>query len=220
MKKYIFLHNPKCAGSTVHSYLPNQDWHNLNAVLSIKEYNAEQRKKANNHGYDCKPHHYTLEQYKNMNTFKPEKFCKAWKFTFIRNPFDRLVSAYHYSQDTSGVWKDLSFENFVDKAKEVMDCKKYYEWFGPIQPNHLCAQHLYVYDENNRFIPDYVGRHENFDVDVKNILEHLGLDIPDQIARINTTPNRSFYREYYDTSTKKIVEKIYEKDLNLFGYEF
>ena len=64
------------------------------------------------------------------------------------------------------------------------------------------------------------GRHENFDVDVKNILEHLGLDIPDQIARINTTPKRSFYREYYDTSTKKIVEKIYEKDLNLFDYEF
>ena len=222
--KYLFLHNPKCAGSTVHSYLPEEKWHNLIAPLSSRNYSSDQAKKAMALGYHCKPHHYNLEQHKNMEFFDQEEISKAWKFTYVRNPFDRVVSAYHYSRDTydgsSSDYDPKSFASFVNSLQDNVLSKKYYEWLGPVQPNHVSPQHLYVYDSEGVAIPDYVGRHETFDFDTKNILDHLGFDIPEKIAVVNATPKRKNYRKYYDVSTRKIIEKTYEKDLNLFKYEF
>tara|TARA_R100000008_G_C3584505_1_gene171177 strand:- start:2595 stop:3293 length:699 start_codon:yes stop_codon:yes gene_type:complete len=228
MKKYVFLHNPKCAGTTMHGYLPNNDWHNLNAPLSIEKHFNTQMLTAclDDHQYGCKVHHFTLEQHKNMNIFEEDEFLSAWKFTFVRNPFDRLVSEYHYSYDTflmdnpSFDGKNISFETFVERVEKVVNKRDYYKWYGPIQPNHVCPQHLYVYGDDDIVVTDYVGKVENFDNDVQKVFEVLGLQPPAEVSKINTTPKRNRYREYYNSETKKTVERIYEKDLNLFNYEF
>tara|TARA_R110000824_G_scaffold14726_12_gene62502 strand:+ start:2917 stop:3579 length:663 start_codon:yes stop_codon:yes gene_type:complete len=217
--KYVFLHNPKCAGSTVHSYLPNEDWHSLDAAMSNRSYDTEQKNRASKYGYHCKPHHYTLEQHHNMKIFNKESFLYAWKFTFVRNPFDRLVSVYHYSQDTYGTKSNVAFEEFIQKVKKAVEMKEYYKWLGPTQPNHICPQYLYVYNKGNK-LADYVGRMENFDVDLQNIFEQLKLAPLSSINKVNMTPKRDKYRKYYTDDTKRVVEKIYEKDLNLFNYEF
>jgi hypothetical protein len=220
MRKYIFLHNPKCAGSTVHSYLPNEDWHNLDAVMSSRDYDIDQRERAQKYGYHCKPHHYTLEQHYNMKTFNEKDFSNAWKFTFVRNPFDRLVSVYHYSQDTYGIESNIAFDDFVQKVKKAVNTKEYYKWLGRTQPNHICPQYLYAYNKNNKLIPDYVGKLQNFDIDLQNIFEQLNLPLPRSINKTNITPKRDKYKKYYTDDTRKIIEELYEKDLNLFNYEF
>ena len=96
MKDYIFFHNPKCAGSTIHTLLPGESWHNIQAAItSIKKMNQEQVKISRIKEYQSKPHHYTPEQHKEVGIFSDKEFLDAFKFTFVRNPFDRVVSEYH-----------------------------------------------------------------------------------------------------------------------------
>jgi hypothetical protein len=219
MKKYIFLHNPKCAGTSIHSILPGKDWHNLNAIMSQNDYSEEKLGMRSYYGYESKPHHFSIEQHMMMRTFDKEEFKKAYKFTFVRNPYDRVVSAYHYSQDTSDQWGNLSFEEFVDIVKEIVQTKSYYKWQGPLQPNHVSPQHLYAYKDDKKIV-NFIGKCENFDSVLKVVLKKLKLEIPQEEPKINTTPEREHYKKYYNDRTIKIIEDLYKEDIELFGYRF
>ncbi len=48
--------------------------------------------------------HYSIAQYKMM--FTKEEFDSFFKFTFVRNPWDRTVSAYYYLKDGGRVKND------------------------------------------------------------------------------------------------------------------
>ena len=155
-----------------------------------------------------------------MKIFDKESFKHAWKFTFVRNPFDRIVSVYHYSRDTYGIKTNVVFEDFIQAVKKTIESKSYYKWVDRIQPNHISPQYLYAYNKEAELVTDYIGRMENFDVDLQNIFEQLNLSLPSSINKVNTTPKRDKYRKYYTDDARKIVEQLYEKDLNLFNYEF
>jgi chondroitin 4-sulfotransferase 11 len=231
MKKYLFTHNPKTGGSTLHNLLPNNDWHNLDGPISIREMTTEQIQASVKLAYESKPHHYTINQHKKVGTFSDDELEQAFKFTFVRNPFDRLVSEYHMIIENSNFGEhaiytdgfELSFETFLKHAKRVVNFGTYFMWnpgpFRGVHPNHLTPQNLYVFDQEEKIV-DYAARFENFEEDIINILEAIGLEVPKEIPRIGASSSRKNYREYYDDETIKMVEKIYEKDLNLFGYEY
>lgn len=214
MKKYIFFHNPKCGGSTTHSLLPKEDWHNLDAVLSKSEMSEEQLKTTQILGFHSKPHHYTPQQHINMGIFTMLQMKNAYKFTFVRNPFDKLVSEYHNSG------RITSFEEFIHRVKLIVKHGQYYKFNQNIQPNHLTPQYKYVYGDNNLKMVDYVGRLENYNSNINDIFAHIELEPPKSINRVGPSKNRRQYQDYYTKNLIQIVEKVYEKDFNLFNYEF
>jgi chondroitin 4-sulfotransferase 11 len=231
MKKYLFTHNPKTGGSTLHNLLPNNDWHNLDGPLSIREMTTEQIQTSVKLTYESKPHHYTISQHKKVGTFSDDELEQAFKFTFVRNPFDKVVSEYHMCIEDPDFGKyaihpdgfESSFEAFLRHAEKVVNFEAYSMWnsgpFEEVHPNHLMPQNLYVFDQEEKIV-DYVARFEDFEEGLNKILQTLGLEVPKEIPRIGASLTRKNYREYYDDETIKVVEKIYEKDLNLFGYEY
>ena len=64
---------------------------------------------------------------------------------------------------------------------------------------------------------DYVGRVENYLEDVQAIFQKLGLPIPLQENKENTTAYDS-YESSYCTESKQIVEHYYAEDFQTFGY--
>ena len=90
MKPYLFLHIPKTAGSSVAECLPS-------GRTTIPHFLTEN--KDNNDlcafGFDGPRHHYTFEQYTKIGVEIPEKI---YKFAFVRNPWDRVVSMFHHWQ--------------------------------------------------------------------------------------------------------------------------
>jgi hypothetical protein len=155
-----------------------------------------------------------------------------FKFTFVRNPFDKLVSAYffikkrqvRYSQNTI----DLnSFENFI--KTELMDEN------GEATDDHWAHQWSAVTTEDGDFFMDYVGRFENIVEDWRYVanklnlpeyLPHLkplsGFEDHTDIAKShpNLYASGKDYRKYYTDELVEIVSNIYKKDLEVFGYEF
>ena len=145
--------------------------------------------------------------------YAPQKYKDYFKFAFVRNPWDRLVSAWYqkiYERNTynfsPSVHAELqNFENFVFYCS-TMNVK--------IGNPHFRLQSALI-DLNE---VDYIGKFENFDEDLKRLFKILGLPIT-QIPHQNKSKRKN-YKSYYTEDTMQQVAKIYQKDIQVFGYTF
>ena len=138
-----------------------------------------------------------------------------WVFSIVRNPFDRLVSCWmHKTQGKelfrpyreAGLQLGIPFAEFVEWATCCGDPAEQH-----IRPQ---AQELTIC---GRLIPDFVGRFESLDRAWARIRKKCR-GLPD-LPHKNQTEHRH-YREYYTPETRRLVERRYAQDLELFGYEF
>lgn len=216
MKKYIFLHAAKCAGTTVKKLLPTEHMHNLDAPYSIKQLDAQKLNEIQAMGYQSKMHHWTIEQLNSSGLLK-DLLDISFKFTFVRNPFTRLISVYKYSYKSSG--NQPSFSDFIYRVLSIVESKSYFLWNEEIQPNHLAPLHLYTHDSDGNPI-DFIGKMENFDSDLSSAFELIGIELNKPIAVNNKTIQASLedIKKYYTPELKKIVYFAYKKDFELLGY--
>lgn len=161
------------------------------------------------------PIHATAHAFRRANS---AKFAAYFKFAFVRNPWDRLVSAYYFytqmperSQHSKGI-----FERYCDFGTFVRDFVTPENVIGPL---HLQPQYRFLCDAENRVLLDFVGRYESFESDVARAAEAIGLPLMGPLPKLNAT-DRPPYRECFDASTRAIVERVYAADLELFSYEF
>ena len=235
-KKFVFIHSPKCAGTTVSVYL---------------KYMKE------NPGQMLDPlpleHHMTYDTFLKNNPAMKDYYS----FAFVRNPWDRVVSAfYDYS---------LLERNEVDEYRKtttndegVVVKQELSISFEEFVLNHLTSilesepkDHTIHYFPCSFFLKseikeiDFVGRVETFEEDWKQIREHLSLPesnckeagiIEWQHMRKNekTKPRSNNYyskriiqewygkkyRGHYTPQSRKVVQDLYHKDIENYNYEF
>lgn len=137
-----------------------------------------------------------------------EKQLQYFKFAFVRNPWDRMVSAYFYAKEYLG----LSMGRFDEFIKE-----KAWDEYGEAIDPHWEPQHEFI-RFNDRFIVDFIGRFENLDADFTEACHQIGIK-PCQLPHVNATQHAD-YKEYYTDELRQIVAEKYAKDIELFGYEF
>ena len=145
-----------------------------------------------------------------------------YRFAFVRNPWDRFVSLYHYfaamtpqhrwhranAQVVDGVRRFRSFGDF---------CREFHAW--PHRNNfHFWPQCRWIADAGQRPLVDFVGRFERFQEDFDRICRRVGADCTRLPGR-NASQHKP-YREYYDEQTRRIVGKLYRRDIDLFQHEF
>lgn len=187
--KTIFIHIPKCAGVSVN--------HTLFGNLAGG--------------------HRTFTEY--LSIFEAESITNYFKFTIVRNPWDRLVSAYFFlkkggfnERDKAWFDKELghydSFEQFVREwltKENIWRCE------------HFRPQKHYIFDKYQKVSIDFVGFFENLDEDFDYIADKIG--IADRLPKKNAGKHES-YQDYYSKETMEIVSKIYEEDIKMLGYNF
>ncbi len=150
-----------------------------------------------------------------------EKIHKEYfKFAFVRNPYDRLVSIYS-NRLTDLPRRRTSFRDFILKRVVKGEQAGLQTLFHTRQEKVLeiqfRSQFEFVFDENNRLLADFIGKVENLDADFKVICDRLGIDA--MLTQTNRS-KRDDYRSYYDAETRKAVADIYHKDFEMFGYDF
>lgn len=137
-----------------------------------------------------------------------------FKFAFVRNPWDRLVSCWrnkvvdsnYFELSSDKLLEMQNFENFVDfvAQKNIETCD-----------HHIRLQSKLI-DLNS---VDYIGKFENFNEDLSAIVQIIGLDSIN-IEQKNASKDRLSYKQYYDESLKDKVAEIYRKDISIFSYEY
>lgn len=197
--KVIFIHIPKCAGTSIlHSIDPSYKDSQWDPVRKIHVQHA------------------TARQYRNIYAGE-EKFASYLKIAFIRNPFDRLVSAYAYLKKRTGC--EDSFENFFHcrgSFQLMMDNQ------DPSSIFHLLMRHTSAYDylyENGNCLVDVIGRFEHLHRDWNRIRERHGLSYPPIVKHHNKSIHMR-YRKYYNGELRDLATDRFKKDMEVFGYKF
>jgi hypothetical protein len=135
----------------------------------------------------------------------PEKeFNLYFKFGFVRNPWSRLVSAYHYSVN----WYKLNNHPRCNSKK----FNDFSTWMNDHNP--------YKYGNQLRYVRgcDFIGKTENLQQDFNIICDKI--KIPQQQLPHRNATKHKHYTEYYDDETRQIVAEKYAKDIEYFNYEF
>lgn len=137
---------------------------------------------------------------------------KYFVITFVRNPFDRLYSTWKNKvRDNPLRLRRLCgavpFEQFV----------RFLEIQGTYVDGHTARQVDFIYQGADEPYADYIGRYEHIDTEWE-FVRSLFPQLP-ELPRLNTSVP-SNYREAYTKDLIDRVSKLYEEDLEAFGYDF
>lgn len=194
--KVIFFHNPKSGGTTIEQLL---DMKGPDMFIS--------RKYLPNEVYSLEHLPYT-EMQKRIN---PEVFDTYFKFTVVRDPWDRVVSTYCWNQRGYKTFEE--FVDFIDRLYTDYNAETLssYPEFNKKYCSHLFPQYIYTGKDVT------VYRYEHFNHDVTSLLQQL--NIQKSIPRENKSSHKH-YAAYYTERTRNIIGKVYAEDIFRFGYKF
>tara|TARA_B110000503_G_scaffold104637_1_gene156052 strand:- start:491 stop:1123 length:633 start_codon:yes stop_codon:yes gene_type:complete len=199
-----FIHIPKTAGSSFEQWA------------------------YDNIAYDRQQKHCTLLDAKNI-----------WNdlgttFTFVRNPFDRIVSLFHFigqraveriqvrkqgirTKKTTNQEDDLLIANYYKLGFENWLIDHSQNISNPFDLG------IWMYKRKTPMV-HWTNNQIDIVIKVEELKEKLYI-IEELFNRSIILPhtnksNRGHYRTYYTANTKAIIEDIFKKDLDTFGYEF
>ena len=223
--KFIFLHIPKCAGTSVGQTLKD---------IAVNDPNEW-------HAYACNGEHH-VNPYGDLHCkeFGPERHFdifdeQMWKdyfvFTFTRNPWDRMVSHYKFRHQDFGVTQ--GFEYFVKNFESL--CEKWSDendLYGerillPSQTDFLRGTFDYNIQgkgiDYRKYI-DFYGKFENLQEDFDTILNRIG-DFSHTSYDGLWHRNKSEYiiddwRTMYTQELREYVAHKYSEDIMGFNYSF
>ena len=182
--KAIFVHIPKTGGQSV------------SKMLGIK------KTKDNYYHYDSKQErtHYTIHMIPELDYYK---------FTFVRNPYTRIVSEYHHRMKNLNVYHEptenkMSFVEYCNILYDRWESIKYAEHFTK---SHVIPQYMFV------SITMDIYKFEDFDNECKRLCDRLG--IVRKVPKINV----SDYTSEHTEETIQITNRLYKKDFEQFNYK-
>ena len=201
-KAFIFVHIEKTGGTSMTQVLrpyalrwPPSGWHSVLRSLGLpRDY----------HRFRF-PTHCGLRVAERQ--MPAEVYQRYFKFAFVRNPWDRLVSEYN-----AAVHKNRKPRHQrIRRMSEFSDFIRY-----EIRRNRR-HQHPLVLNRAGELGLDYLGYYEDLGTGFDVVSEKLGLSVP--LPRSNHFAHKP-YRDYYTDDSRRLVEKHWAEDIRLFGYRF
>ena len=209
--KFIFIHIPKCAGSTIcysliNNLYPKSSPHK--GLFNQLDPNiAEVFKVALNQGnsHELNQHSMFIDVKKFLDK-KNLNIDDYFKFTFMRNPWARRVSQYQYA-------KRMTKEKGVEWAKRI-SAMSFYQFITKQNDSQL----NWLKNDRGEISMDFIGSGKNLQNEFNFVCKKIG--VPEiELPHLNATEHRH-YVKYYNKKTKQIIANNCEKDIEYFNYKF
>jgi hypothetical protein len=164
--------------------------------------------------------HYTANE---IQSIFPKLFGKAFVFSFVRNPWDRVLSAYRFAK----VGKTNSMGIYRPEQYQIPEFESFerflFEWLAKQNMQKIDfvfqRQSKFLVSKHGHLLTDYVGKVESLVTDIKNVESRLDKTL--NVGRENTTSVYSDYRSYYiNDDMIELVRSLYGEDANRFNYDF
>jgi hypothetical protein len=195
-KRFLFVHIPKTAGNSIQSVLRDYSEDELVALRS--EQDGIERFGLRNPNYKIKKHS-TLAEY--LVVLGETQFGNLYRFTCVRNPWDRMVSYYFTPTQNTVPWDPKKFRNVIVKTLPVADYLRLNE------------------RDNDPFENvNYIMRFENLVNDFRTVCRALGIS-PTTLPQYNRS-NREHYSRYYNDELRELVRARFAAEIERFGYTF
>lgn len=142
---------------------------------------------------------------------------KLFTFAFVRNPWDLVVSAYHFEKRyTAPAHVRRDEPDRAEVLRRCSDFDRFVRLYPLLEPADMTSM---IVDEDGRCIVDFVGRFENLNDDFAAVCARLGLRA-NALPHENRSEDRRAYRTYYTDETRDIVSRYFVRDIERFGYEY
>lgn len=190
-KKFVFVKTNKIAGTTIVDTLAKK--------VSFDD-SLRNLSKGDHESYQLISHKINLDDF--------------FVFTFVRNPWDRLVSMYKYLKDIEIPNAKKQNQNYISELDEI----RFEEYI--IREDIWKPETFYsmLKNEDDKIDLDFIGKFENLNYDFNKLLKKLNIeDI--KLSHKNRSKHKH-YTEYYTPKTKQIVEDLYKDDITYFNYKY
>jgi len=196
--KCIFIHIPRTAGTAIEKWICGDDWWNIEK--ETKHLLASQAKKIYREYWDS-----------------------YFKFSFVRNPWDRMVSCLNAYEDFFKLtYKgSLNFDEYKKEFGYPITVENDYRFSkrGEIlqDRHHEHCVYSNILDEEL----DFIGKFESLKKDIKIIQKKLNIkkDFP-FTSKEGASKRKKHYQHYYNEIGKKDVEDMFRKDILRYNYKF
>ena len=200
-KRFIFLHIPKTAGSTIH-----------HRVLRRSPYFIDV-------GLESPKPHFTYREL--VQQLSPQTLERYWKFCFIRHPVDRYLSRIRYLQrpDTADIVRhqeEWQLANTVGCPKQILrvamrECPAF------LEARHGWPQTSFIVDDTQRIVADFIGTTETFSRDIATVYRRLRLyeKFFRSLRSVNVT-GRQYEELTNDAELVGMLREVYAADFELF----
>ena len=216
-KQYLFVHIAKTGGSSVRSALSRSRWQE---PFYIPQMICHRISHMTGHKLGVKlPRHAPVIAAQHM--LKAPHFESLYKFAFVRNPWDRLVSAYcHFQREQKTLLREQNIHAMPEFTEWILgDNVGYDEEAGEFIRSIRRSQFDHLIDLNHQIVVDFVGRYERLAEDYELLCNKL--ELPHAALPHKRNSNRSSsYLQQYDADSRDLVADFYRRDIETFGYGF
>jgi hypothetical protein len=149
-----------------------------------------------------------------------EAFQQLHKAALVRDPYDRLVSAFHYLKNHTRARRDQrwtrevlgeipDFAAFLRALEKKPFRRRILRWL------HFLPQWYFLCDAKGGILVDHVGRLESIGDFFAHLAARTGLPVENVREKKSV---RDPADSYYDTRSRLLVQDMYERDFTIFGY--
>jgi hypothetical protein len=213
LHRTIFVHIPKTAGTSVESVL---GMHGEKTDIGLRPYFNQQIDREHLYGHDLQ--HMTAADLKHVLQ-QDGVFDRYFKFSVVRNPWERLVSVFAWTNQKWAKGVELTGDEFEASVRELHALFITARAAGqaPRVGAHLWPQVHFLVDRDRKLLVDFIARHENLAADWQRIREKIGIqaDLP-----LRMRSHHRPYQSYYSAATRAIVAEIYAEDIAALSYSF
>ena len=221
--KFIYVHLPKCAGTFLKHFLLSKIYQDYKANLNTYDKEHDTRGE------------YSLEHIVNKNKLDPKSY---FKFSIIRNPWDRVVSMYNFLGGkkydymiSSGKERELlppitafhefylkdNFDGFVNYCFVLGKLRSFHSGYYDSYTNRLSL--------NGSLSVDKYYKQENINEAVSDLSDRFNFKDSEVFTdwRKNSSAafrNKDNYRDYYSNWSREVISKHFLIDIDNFNYSF
>lgn len=148
----------------------------------------------------------------------PRKFRAYFKFAFVRNPWDRLVSTWFFLKkggmnEPDRAWSErhlAAYADFDSFVRHGVGRAEVQSWV------HFRPQADFILAPDGTVMVDFVGRYERLADDFAIVARRLGVDAA---LPAHNTSSHAHFASYFTAETADIVARVYNRDIGAFGYQ-
>jgi hypothetical protein len=191
-KKCIFIHIPKTGGTSIEQFIKDNGKNNLLLIGCINNRSLQ---------------HLTINE---LRIMIPYFYKIYYKFSVVRDPYERLLSEYYWNPSNIGYKNGKSKRDFLNKVTEIVQKEKY---FNNVYNDHFIPQYNFLFYKN-KLLVDQLFKYEDLEVVSKFLKKKF------KIERNFPYLNRNkFEKESWNHEDKEIIYNLYKNDFLYFDYK-
>ena len=206
--KFIYIHPHKCAGSSItESLLPHLGDEDIVVGVTNDGESLESNK-----GKWQKFKHAPASRIKQV--VGDEVWANYFKFSFVRNPFDRCVSWYFWllGDNAHKRVREMSFEEWVISCFGDEQAVINESW------TKLCFTFSGMLCKEGVPQTNFIGFYETLQRDFDKVCDMIGIERK-KLDKVNAT-KRGLHGSYYSKKSIDLVSEFFADDISMYNYTF